>query len=227
MSKKKVLFVITNHHELGKTGKKTGFYLPEVSHPAHVLTTAGWEIDFVSPKGGLAPRDPSNEGKEDEHDQWFLKQPQLFQKTQKTLNPQEVDPTLYQAIFYAGGHGTMWDFRSSPKLNQVAVSIYEQGGIVAAVCHGPAGLVDLTLSNGKPLVEGKEVAAFSNDEEEAIGYTNTVPFLLESELAKKGAIYSKSPLWQEHVKVDQRLVTGQNPASAMGVGRAMLALLSA
>jgi putative intracellular protease/amidase len=221
----RVLIVVTSHDQLGTTGRKTGYYLPEVSHPAQALVEAGYDIDFVSPQGGHAPLDPASSGTEDPSNRWFLENKALSGKLERTLRPDEVRAGDYAGIFYAGGHGTMWDFRSSPLLNQTAALIYDNGGAVAAVCHGPAGLVDVVLANGKPLVQGKKVAAFSNDEEVAAGVDKVVPFLLENALVEKGGSYSKAGLWQSHVVIDGRLVTGQNPASAAGVGRALAMVL--
>jgi putative intracellular protease/amidase len=225
-AKKKVLIVVTSHSQLGNTTRKTGYYLPEVSHPAQVLDQAGYEIDFASPQGGLAPLDPSSSGAEDAANQWLLGRQDLAGKLERTLRPDQIQPDDYAAIFYAGGHGTMWDFRSSQALNIAAARIYENGGAVAAVCHGPAGLVDVTLSDGRPFLQGKRVAGFSNDEETAAGLSNIVPYLLENVLIDKGASYSKAELWQAHVVADGRLITGQNPASALGVGHALVEALN-
>jgi putative intracellular protease/amidase len=129
------------------------------------------------------------------------------------------------AIFYAGGHGTMWDFPDNAQLASIAASIYERGGVVAAVCHGPSGLVNIRLSDGKYLVDGKEVSGFTNEEEKAMGLTDIVPFLLEDKLKSRGAKYSKAAAFQKHVVVSDRLVTGQNPQSASGVGDGIAKLL--
>ncbi|MEK6681572.1 MAG: DJ-1/PfpI family protein [Nitrospirota bacterium] len=221
---KKVLFVVTNHDKLGNTGKQTGFYLPEVSHPHKVLTEKGFEIDFVSPKGGKAPMDGVDLN--DPINKSFLNNKSYVAKVENTLAPNQVNPADYAAIFYAGGHGTMWDFPDNEKIAKIASAVYENGGVVAAVCHGPAGLVNIKLSNGKYLVDGKTVSSFTNEEEKAVGLANVVPFLLESMLIERGARHTKAPLWQSHVEVSERLVTGQNPASAEQVGKAMVKLLS-
>lgn len=223
MQPKKVLIVLTSHDTLGNTDKETGFYLPEVTHPYEVFVRAGFMIDFVSPKGGKAPmtgidlQDPLNKA--------FLDNPDKVAQVENTLNPTQVDPTQYDAIFYAGGHGTMWDFPDNQQLAHIAAAIYEQGGVVGAVCHGPAGLVNIKLANGKYLIAGKTVAAFTNQEEAAVELTEVVPFLLESKLIERGAEFSKAPNFRSHVVVSDRLVTGQNPASAAGVGERMAQLL--
>lgn len=220
---KKILFVVTSHDKKGNTGEATGFYLSEVSHPWEILTNAGYEIDFVSPKGGLAPVDGFNLA--DPVNKKFWENAVYRNKIENTLNPSEVNPENYAAIHYAGGHGAMWDFADNQELADIAAKIYEQNGIVSAVCHGPAGLVNIKLSNGDFLVAGKKINAFTNEEEIAVKLDKEVPFLLESKLIERGAIFEKSGLWQEHVVSDQRVVTGQNPQSAKAVGEAVLEYL--
>lgn len=222
--KKKILFVVTSHDTKGNTGEKTGFYLSEVSHPWEALTNAGYEIDFVSPKGGKAPVDGFN--LEDTVNKKFWENKTYRQKIEHTMKPNEVDPSHYTAIHYAGGHGTMWDFTDNKQLSAIAAEIYENGGIVSAVCHGPAGLVNIKLSNGKYLVEGKRINAFTNEEESAVKMDKVVPYLLETKLMERGAQFEKSGLWQSHVVTDQRVITGQNPQSAKAVGEAMVTALN-
>lgn len=224
MPVKKVLMVLTSHNTLGDTGKETGFYLPEVTHPDDVFARAGFEVDFVSPQGGKAPM--IGVDRQDPLNQAFLDNPAKVAQVENTLHPTQVDASQYDAIFYAGGHGTMWDFPNDARLAEIAVAIYEQGGVVGAVCHGPAGLVNITLSTGEYLVAGKQVAAFTNQEEIAVGLTQVVPFLLESTLIERGAEMVKAPNFQVQVVVSDRLVTGQNPASAKGVGEAMATLIT-
>jgi|GEM_PF-94313 len=218
--KKKILFVVTSHDQKGTTGEKTGFYLSEVAHPWNVLINSGYEIDFVSPKGGKAPVDGFNLG--DSVNKKFWDDAKYRKKIENTLKPSEIKPDDYAAIHYAGGHGAMWDFPENEELAVIAAKIYEKNGVVSAVCHGPAGLVNIKLSNGKYLVDGKKVNAFTNEEEVAVKLDNIVPFLLENKLIERGAKFEKSGLWQSHVVTDQRLVTGQNPQSAQAVGEAVL-----
>ncbi len=217
---KKVLFVVTSHDQKGNTGEKTGYYLSEVSHPWEVLHNAGYEVDFVSPKGGKAPVDGFDLN--DPINKMFWENETHRVKVENTMKPSEVNADNYAAIHYAGGHGTMWDFADNKALAEIASKIYENNGVVSAVCHGPAGLINIKLSNGKYLVDGKKVNAFTNEEETAVGLEKVVPYLLESKLKERGAIFEKSGLWQKHITVDQRLVTGQNPQSAEGVGKAVL-----
>lgn len=221
---KKVLFVVTSHDQKGDTGEATGYYLGEVSHPWEVIHHAGYEIDFVSPKGGKAPVDGFN--LDDATNRKFWNDTQYRNKVEHTMKPSEVNPNEYAAIYYAGGHGAMWDLADNTELAKIAATIYENNGIIGAVCHGPAGLVNIKLSDGKYLVEGKKINTFTNEEEEAVGLTNVVPFLLETKMIERGAKFEKSGLWQNHVVADQRVVTGQNPQSAKSVGEAILQLLN-
>lgn len=217
--KKKILFVVTSHEKLGDTGKKTGYELSEVSHPWKVLTEAGYDIDFVSPLGGKPPVDGFN--LEDPINKEFWENKTARNKIDNSMKPTDVDPAKYVAIFFAGGHGTMWDFPDNAKLAEIAKTIYENNGVVAAVCHGPAALVNIKLGDGKYLVNGKKINSFTDDEERAVKMDKVVPFLLETKLVERGAQFEKSGIQQKHVTVDQRVVTGQNPASATGVGEAI------
>jgi putative intracellular protease/amidase len=222
--KKKILFVVTSHDKKGHTDEATGYFLSEVSHPWKVLKDAGYEIDFVSPKGGEPPVDGFDladpENKEFWEDQYY------HNKISHSLKPNEVTPEEYVAIYYAGGHGAVWDLPQNQELAAISTKIYENNGVVSAVCHGPAGIVNIKLSNGKYLVDGKKVSGFTNEEEEAVKLETVVPFLLEDKLKERGGIYEKANPWQEHIVIDQRLVTGQNPQSAKAVGHAILRLLS-
>jgi putative intracellular protease/amidase len=218
--KKKILFVVTSHGTKGSTGAPTGYHLMEVAHPWDVFVKAGYTVDFVSPKGGKAPVDGFNLN--DATNKAFWEDAVYHAKIENTMTPAAVNPADYAAIYYAGGHGTMWDFADNKELANIAQKIYENNGAVGAVCHGPAALLNIKLSNGKYLVDGKKVNSFSNEEEIAVKLEEVVPYLLESQLIARGAIFEKSGLWQAHTVTDERLVTGQNPASARGVGEALL-----
>ncbi len=224
-SNPRILFVVTNHGQLGDTGKETGYFLREVSYPHKALTEAGYEIDFVSPKGGAAPMDPISKDLDDEVNKAFIENEEIMTALQNTLAPETVDPANYVAIFYAGGHGTMWDLPDCEALAQIAIAIYEEGGAIGAVCHGPAGFVNMKLSDGSYLVDGKRVASFTDEEEHALELENVVPFLLASKLQERGAIQTKADNFKPHVEVDGRLVTGQNPPSAKGIGEALVEVL--
>ncbi|WP_046246531.1 type 1 glutamine amidotransferase domain-containing protein [Hymenobacter terrenus] len=224
MSSSRVLFVITSHGQKGDTGQPTGYYLPEVSHPWAILTDLGYDIDFVSPQGGQPPVDGYN--LTDPVNARFVADAAAQQKINNSLTPARVNPNEYIGIYYAGGHGTMWDFPQNEELARIAGHIYDRGGVVGAVCHGPAGLVNIRLANGELLVKGKVVSTFTDEEEAAVKLENVVPFLLETRMKELGATHRKSPNFQPHVEVSERLVTGQNPASAAGVGQALAELLA-
>ena len=220
--KKKVLFVVTSHGELGDTGKKTGYFLSEVTHPWSVIS-AEYDIDVVSPKGGRPPVDGFDLS--DAINRQYWDSPEWQDKMSTTMTPDEVDPSAYCAIFYAGGHGAMWDFPDNVDLAKIAQTIYEAGGFVAAVCHGPAGLINIKLSDGSSLVKGRKVDSFTNAEEEANGTAGVVPFLLQTALEQKGADFECGQPWSDHVVRDGRLITGQNPMSALDLGKTLLAAL--
>ena len=221
---KKILFALTSHNRKGDTGQATGFYLSEAAHPWAVLQAEGFDIDFISPQGGKPPMDGIDSI--DPVSRAFLDTPEVMQKIENTPAPAQIRPADYSAILFVGGHGTMWDFPDNESLAHVAASIYEGGGVVGAVCHGPAALVNLKLSDGQYLVNGKRVAAFTDEEERAVNLEAVVPFLLASTLQQRGAMHVAAPNWQANVVVDGRLVTGQNPASAEGVGREIALLLN-
>jgi putative intracellular protease/amidase len=215
---KSILMVLTNHNDLGGL-RTTGYYVPEAAHPYAQFMAQGYNVAFVSPRGGKPTPDGFNSA--DAEQVHFLENPAL----ENTLTPEAVDPNRFDAIFYVGGHGTMWDFPNDTRLAEIASSIYEQGGVVAAVCHGPAGLVNIRLSSGAFLVAGKQVAAFTNAEEVAVKLETVVPFLLEDKLKERGAKHVAATNFQANVQVFERLVTGQNPASARGVAQAVVELL--
>ena len=222
---KKILIVLTSHGQLGNTGRSTGFYLPEAAHPYHVFTEAGYRVEFVSPQGGEPPIDGLD--RSDPLQVAFLENPEVAEQLRTTARPAHVRAEDYAAIFYAGGHGVMWDFPENAELAELAAQIYAQGGVVAAVCHGPAGLVNIRLRDGSYLVAGKTIATFTNEEEAAVGLTDVVPFLLETRLRERGALISKAANFVAHHAVSERLVTGQNPASALPVAEAVVEVLAA
>lgn len=221
---KKVLFVVTSCNVKGDTGLPTGFNVAEVTHPLEKLEEKGIEVFIASIKGGAAPSD----GMEDMNDPVVAKYlgSEKFRNTiANTIKLDDAKVADYDAIFFAGGHGTMWDFPNSPAVLKLVPEFYESGKIVSAVCHGPAALVNVKLSDGSFLVNGKNVAAFTNGEEEEVQSTHVVPFLLADALVADGAIHHNSPNWSNNVVVDGRLVTGQNPQSAASLGEALVKLL--
>jgi putative intracellular protease/amidase len=220
-----ILIALTSHDRLGDTGRGTGFYLAEAAHPWKVFTDAGYGVHFVSVRGGRPPVDGADTA--DPVQRAFLDDQEVTARLADTPRPGDVDAAAYDAIFYAGGHGTMWDFPGDKDLAGLARDIHEAGGVVAAVCHGPAGLLDVTLTDGTYLVAGRNVSAFTNQEEAAVGLVDVVPFLLQTALEERGARHSGAPDFQAHVVADGRLVTGQNPASAAGVAETVVGILSA
>lgn len=221
--KDKILFVVTSHSQLGESGRKTGYFLSEVTHPWSVLGEK-YDIDVVSPKGGRPPVDGFD--LKDPINRKFWDNPEWQDKMSATMTPDQVNPDEYKAIFYAGGHGAMFDFPDNKKLAEIAEAIYNKGGYVAAVCHGPAGLINILLPDGTNLVKGKDFDCFTNSEEEANGTAKYMPFLLQTALQDKGGIFQGAPNWTDHVVVDGRLITGQNPMSALSLGQALLKALS-
>ena len=220
----KILMVITSHGTLGEDkGEPTGYYLSEVSHAYYVFTEAGYEVDFVSPEGGKSPVDGYD--LEDEDNKRFVNDETAQRKINNAMTPSAVNESEYAAVYYAGGHGTMWDLPDNEALASITAQSYESGGVVGAVCHGPAGLVNVKLSDGSYLVDGKTVSAFTNEEEVASGKDKYVPFMLETKLENRGANHVESDNWQKKVVADGRLVTGQNPASAKGVAENIVELL--
>lgn len=224
-SAKPVLFVLTSHDTKGSTGQRTGYYLGEVTHPLAELQAAGIPVEFASIQGGEPPVDGLN--LDDTINARYWNDDAFRDAVRHTKRLGDVDASRYAGIFFAGGHGAMWDFPGNADIQRVTREIYEAGGLVGAVCHGPAALVDVTLSNGAHLVTGKNVSAFTDSEERAVQLEQVVPFLLASTLEQRGAHHYAAPDWTAKVVVDGRLITGQNPQSASGVGAAMRGALLA
>lgn len=219
--------VLTNHEDLGNTGKKTGWYLPEMAHPYHVFKKAGYDITVVSPKGGKAPLDPGSlkAFKEDAVCKEFLADSEAMKAVDNTASINSVDPAKFDVIFFVGGHGPMFDLPENDDVNKAVATVYEKGGIAAAVCHGPAGIVNTKLSSGEYLVKGQKVTCFTNAEEKAEKLVDAMPFLLETKLREHGAQFENAPNFQPCVCVSNRVVTGQNPASATPMAEKIVELL--
>lgn len=222
---KPVLCVVTSHPIRGDTGEPTGFAMVELTHPLDVFGKAGIPVEIASIRGGHPPIDFFDLS--DAVNDRFWHDAPFREALAHSLVLSEVDPARYSAVFFAGGHGTMWDFADSAAVQRVIRAIYEAGGIVSAVCHGPAALVNATLADGRHLVAGKRLAAFTDEEEAEVKYTHVVPYLLASTLKQRGALHHPAPNWTANVVVDGRLITGQNPASAHGVGEAIVEQLTA
>ncbi len=223
----KILMILTSHDELGDTGEKTGFWLEEFAAPYYVFKDAGAEVTLASPAGGQPPLDPKSDAPDAQTDATKrFKDDTDSQKALATTHKlSEVTPSRFDAIFYPGGHGPMWDLAESKTSIALIEAAIADGKPIAAVCHAPAVLRHVKGPDGAPLVKGKKVTGFSNSEEEASGLTDVVPFLLEDMLAEKGGIYSKGEDWASYVLEDGLLITGQNPASSEEAARMLLAKL--
>ena len=223
----KILMVLTSHDQLGNTGKKTGFWLEEFAAPYYILKDAKAEITLASPKGGQPPLDPKSDEPEaqTEATKRFNQDSETQSLLANTIRLSEVSADQFDAVFYPGGHGPLWDLSEDADSVQLIESMYESGKPIAAVCHGPAVLRNTKTANGIPLVQGKSVTGFSNSEEAAVQLTDVVPFSIEDELKTKGGNYSKAEDWQSYAVTDNNLITGQNPASSENVAQSLLTLL--
>ncbi|SFG84699.1 type 1 glutamine amidotransferase domain-containing protein [Neptunomonas qingdaonensis] len=222
-----VLFVLTSHDTLGDSGEKTGFWIEEFAAPYYTLADAGVNITLASPAGGQPPIDPKSELEDfqTEATHRFDKDSELQQKLANTSKLAELSADNFDAIFYPGGHGPMWDLTNNTASIKLIETFYQQGKPVSAVCHAPSVLLNTKNAQGEALFKGKKVTGFSNTEEAAVGLTEIVPFLLEDELDSRGGQYSKGPDWGPYIVQDGLLITGQNPASSAAVAEALLAQL--
>ena len=223
----KILMVLTSHDQLGNTEKKTGFWLEEFAAPYYILKEANTEITLASPKGGQPPLDPkSNEPEaQTEATKRFNQDSEAQSLLANTIKLSEISADQFDAVFYPGGHGPLWDLSEDADSIQLIESMHESGKPVAAVCHGPGVLRNTKSADAIPLVQGKSITGFSNSEEAAVQLTDVVPFSIEDELQAKGGNYSKAENWQPYVVTDGNLITGQNPASSVGVAQSLLTLL--
>ena len=224
---KKVLFVVTSHSELGSTGEKTGFWTEEFAAPYYELADNGVQIDIATPKGGQPPIDPKSEDPSfaTEDTKRFDKDTELLAKLKNTKKLADVSASDYDAVFYPGGHGPLWDLATDENSAALIESFYSNNKPVAFVCHSPAVLKNVKVK-GDYLVKGKKVTGFSNTEEAAVGLTDVVPFLLEDALQANGASYSKGADWGPYAVEDGLLITGQNPASSKLVAEKLLSQLN-
>jgi putative intracellular protease/amidase len=223
----KILIVLTSHDQLGDTGKKTGFWLEEFAAPYYVLKDAGASITLASPKGGHPPLDPTSELPDNltESTKRFRTDKAAQAELANTKSLADVSANDFDAIFYPGGHGPMWDMPDNATSIALIEAFLKAGKPVAAVCHAPAAFVNVRGKDGEYLVKGKRVTGFTNAEEEAVGLTAVVPFLLEDRLKERGGLYSNGASWAPFVQVDGKLVTGQNPASSESAAKELLKLL--
>ncbi|CAM3590879.1 MULTISPECIES: type 1 glutamine amidotransferase domain-containing protein [Rahnella] len=223
----KLLIVLTSHDKLGETGKKTGFWLEEFTAPYYEFLDAGAELTLASPKGGQPPLDPKSDepDAQTETTERFRKDTDAQHALASTVKLSEVSAEDFDAIFYPGGHGPLWDLAEDPHSVALIQAFWAAGKPVSAVCHAPGVLRGVLVEDGTPLVKDKRVTGFSNSEEDAVGLTDIVPFLVEDELKKHGGDYSKAADWRPYAVTDGKLITGQNPASSRAVAQALLKML--
>jgi putative intracellular protease/amidase len=212
----KVLMVVTSHDELGNTGRKTGFWLEELAAPYYVFKDAGVEVTLASPKGGRPPLDPMSNEPANRTDLTlrFEKDATAEAQLNKTARLDSIRQEDFDTVFYPGGHGPMWDLAEDNHSAKLIESFLAAGKPIGIVCHSTGALHHVKTPDGKPLVQGKEVTGFTNGEEAAVGLTNVVPFLVEDEMLRLGAVFSKKADWDVHVVHDGLLITGQNPHSS-------------
>ena len=223
----KILIVLTSHDQLGDTGKKTGFWLEEFAAPYYVFMDAGAQVVLASPEGGEPPLDPKSDepDAQTEATERFNGDGEAQTLLANTYRLDQVSVEDFDAVFYPGGHGPLWDLHNNPDSVALLNAFSRAGKPIGAVCHAPVVLLNARAADGEPLVGGKRVTGFSNAEEDAVGLSDVVPLLLEDALKDKGGVYSKGEDWGEYVLVDGLLVTGQNPASSEKAARELLTLL--
>ena len=223
-----ILMVLTSHDQLGNTGHKTGFWLEEFAAPYYVFKDAGATLTLASPLGGQPPLDPKSDdpSAQTEATTRFKQDPTAQQALAHTVKLDTVDAAGFDAVFYPGGHGPLWDLAEDKKSISLIETMYAAGKPVAAVCHAPGVLRHTKAADGTPLVKGKSVAGFTNTEEEAVQLTNVVPFLVEDMLKNNGGEYSKGADWQPYVVTAGNLITGQNPASSEPAAKELLKMLA-
>jgi putative intracellular protease/amidase len=228
-NKMKVLMILTSHEKLGDTGKKTGFWLEEFAAPYYVLLDAGAQITLASPAGGQPPLDPQSDvpDAQTKATQRFKKDDAAQRALGNTTRLADVDADGFDAVFFPGGHGPLWDLAENADSQRIIEMFIAGDRPLAAVCHAPAVFKHTRGPDGKPLVSGRHVTGFTNTEEAGVGLTDIVPFLVEDMLIANGGLYEKGPDWGSHVVVDGRLITGQNPASSEAAARELLKLLQA
>ena len=223
----KIVMVLTSHDTLGNTGRKTGFWLEEFAAPYFVFRDAGVELTLASPKGGQPPIDPKSDLPENQTAAMtrFKKDERAQKELANTVKLATIKSEDFDTVFYPGGHGPMWDLAESADSIALLESFYNSGKPIALVCHSP-GVLRHVKYNGEPLVKGKHVTGFTDGEEEEVGLTHVVPFLVEDELLRLGAIYEKVRNWQPFSVVDGRLITGQNPASSTVTAQALMKFMA-
>jgi putative intracellular protease/amidase len=223
----KILMVLTSHDQLGNTGKKTGFWLEEFAAPYFTFLDAKAEVTLASPKGGQPPLDPKSDAEDSQTDatRRFKGDSAAQKALANTLPLGEIDPYDFDAVFYPGGHGPLWDLAENKDSKTLLESFYSSNKPIAAVCHAPGVFKNVNAPDGTPVVQGKKVTGFTNSEEQGVGLTDVVPFLVEDMLKARGGEYSKGADWASYVVEDGHLITGQNPASSEATAKALIARL--
>lgn len=223
----KILMILTSHDQLGNTGRKTGFWLEEFAAPYYVFKDAGADIVLASPKGGQPPLDPTSDAEDAQTDDTrrFKKDPAAIEALAHTTPLSDVPGKGFDAVFFPGGHGPLWDLAEDKIAIQLIETMFAAGKTVSAVCHAPAVFRHAKTPDGSPLVKGKKVTGFTNTEEDAVQLSQIVPFLIQDMLESNGGLYQKGEDWQSFVVTDGQLITGQNPASSAAAARAVLAQL--
>ncbi|WP_430470180.1 type 1 glutamine amidotransferase domain-containing protein [Thalassospira lucentensis] len=223
----RILMIVTSHDKMGDTGHKTGIWLEELAAPYYRFKDAGAEITLASPKGGQPPLDPNSQVPDALTDATarFEKDDTAQKAFANTVTLDDLNADDYDALFYPGGHGPLWDLATDAKSIALIEAFVAQDKPVAAVCHGPAAFVNAKTKDDKPLVAGKKVTGFTNDEEKAVGLEKVVPLLIEDEFTKQGGLYERGDMWASYAVVDGKLVTGQNPASSDATADAVMKIL--
>lgn len=230
MIKENILIIMTSHDQLGDSDKKTGFHYEEMTTPYQIFRHNGYEVTLASIKGGQPPYDPGSLKQPVEENPEsvieFLKNEDSLSQLENTLALDEIKPEHYSAVYFPGGHGTMWDLPNNSKLGTLVTEFYQSGKPVAAVCHGIAALLAVKTKDGSPLVARKRINSFTDSEERAVDLDQVVPFLLESKLRELGANFECAENFEEHVAIDGNIITGQNPASAAAVAESIVEFLA-
>jgi putative intracellular protease/amidase len=221
-SEPKILIVITNT-EIDNQGHNTGFWFSELTHFIDVFKNTNYQFEFISPNGGNVPIDLTSLESLDIVSKNYYKDNDFLELLKNTKRPIEIDINEFSVIYYVGGHGAMWDFPNNNQLQKITTQIYENNGIVSAVCHGTAGLLNVKLSNGKYLIDNKKVTGFSNFEETIVGKSKSIPFLLQDQIEIQNANYDKNLIpFTSNIIIDRRIITGQNPNSTTDLAKAIL-----
>ncbi len=227
---KRILMIVTSNATLGDSGKATGIWAEELAVPYYAFIDAGMSVELASPQGGAVPFDPASikpKGENGAQVERFLADADAQRRCAATHPTAQMNAASFDALFFPGGHGTMWDLPTDPGVTLCVESAFQDGKIIAAVCHGPAGLVTAKRPDGKSILHGKRINAFTNDEEAAAGLTQVVPFALETRLREEGGLFEKADNWQAFAVRDGNLITGQNPMSSELVAQHVLEALGA